>query len=183
MKTALIFLAVTIPAFAQQNFDFKLLDKLGANAKGSTNITLDGSMLKLASGLLASSGNDAIKSLINGLKGVYVRTWEFEKPGQYAETDLEPLRAYLNSGPWSRIVDVKEKDEQGETSQIYMQPLPNNQLGGLAVISTEAREVNVVFITGVMNLSDIGKLSGNLGIPNLPAVPVPPVPGAKKSAK
>ena len=42
MKTALILFAAAIPAFAQQSFDFKSLDKLGANATESTNITLEG---------------------------------------------------------------------------------------------------------------------------------------------
>ena len=36
-------------------------------------------------------------------------------------------------------VDVKEANE---TSEIYLQPLPNNQLGGLAIISAEPTEVS-----------------------------------------
>ena len=31
-------------------------------------------------------------------------------------------------------------------------------------------EVNVVFINGALDMNDIGKLSGNLGIPDLPSV-------------
>jgi hypothetical protein len=175
MKSALILMATAIPALAQQNFDFKLLDKLGANAKGSTNITLDANMLKLAAGLMGAGG-DSIKSLIRGLTGVYIRSYEFDRPGQYAEADLEPLRAYLRSGQWSKIVDVKEASK--EASEIYVQALPNDQLGGLVVISAESKEVSVIFISGVMNASDVAKLSGNLGIPDLPDVP-----GLKKSGK
>jgi hypothetical protein len=129
MKTALIPMAAAIPALAQQNFDFKLLDRLGANAKSSANITLDANMLKLAANILGNDG-DSIKSLVRGLTGVYVRSYEFEKPGQYAEADLEPLRAYLRSGQWSKIVDVKEASK--ETSEIYIQALPNDRVGGLS---------------------------------------------------
>jgi hypothetical protein len=57
--------------------------------------------------------------------------------------------------------------EAKETSEIYLQPLPNNQLGGLAIISAEPKEVSVVFIAGVLNMSDVGKLGGNLGIPDI----------------
>jgi hypothetical protein len=158
MKTALILFAAAIPALAQQNFDFKQLDKLGANATESTNITLEGDTLKLAISFL---GDDL--GLLKNLTGVYVRSFEFEKPGQYKEADLAPLRAYLKTLQWTKVVDVKETDE---TSEIYVHALPNNKLGGLAIVSAEAKEVTVVFIAGTLNLSDIGKLS-DLGIPDI----------------
>ena len=159
MKKALILLMAAIPAVAQQSFDFKSLDKLGANAKESTNITLEGDTLKLATSLLGDE-----KSFFKNLTGVYVRSFEFVKPGQYKEADLAPLRAYLKTLQWTKIVDAKDG---GETSEIYLQALPNNRLGGLAIISAEPKEVAIVFISGVMNMSDIGKLSGTLGIPDI----------------
>jgi hypothetical protein len=159
MKTVVwILCAAAMPAFAQQSFDFKSLDKLGANARESTNITLEGDVLKLATGVFDD------KSSLKNLTGVYIRSFEFDKAGQYNEADLAPLRAYIKTLQWSKIVDVKEA---GETNEIYLHPLPNNQLGGLAVISAEPKEVTVVFISGTMNMSDIGKLGGNLGIPEI----------------
>jgi hypothetical protein len=168
MKTAWILFAAAIPAFAQQSFDFKLLDKLGANAAGSTNISLEGDTLKLAASVLGDA-NASFK----GLTAVHVRSFEFAKLNQYSEADLAPLRAYLKTPQWSKIVDVKEADG---TSEIYLKPLPNDQLGGLAIISAEPKEVTVVFIEGVLNMSDLGKLSGNLGIPDITINP-----GGKKS--
>lgn len=161
-------MAAAIPALAQQNFDFKVLDKLGANAKSSTSISLDGSLLKLAVNFVGN-GDDSLKSLVRGLTGVYVRSYQFERPGQYVESDIEPLRAYLRTGQWSKIVEVKEASR--EASEVYVQALPNDRLGGVVVISAESKEVSVVFISGVMNASDVAKLSGNLGIPNLPDLP------------
>lgn len=158
MKTALILLTATL-ALAQQGFDFKSLDKLGANATESTNITLEGDTLKLATSFL---GDD--KGPLRNLTGVYVRSFEYAKPGQYKDADLAPLRAYIKTLQWTKIVDVKEATE---TSEIYLHPLPNNQLGGLAIVAAEPKEVTVVFIAGVLNMSDLGKLSGNLGIPNI----------------
>jgi len=159
MKKTWILFAAAIPAFAQQSFDFKSLDKLGANATGSTNITLEGDTLKLATSFL---GDD--KSVFRNLTGVYVRSFEFDKPGQFKEADLAPLRAYLKTLQWSKIVDTKDANE---ASEIYLQPLPNNRLGGLAIVSSEPKEVTVVFISGSLNMSEIGKLSGNLGIPDI----------------
>jgi hypothetical protein len=159
MKMTWILIAAAMPALAQQNFDFKSLDKIGANATGSTNISLEGDTLKLATSIF---GGDT--GPLKNLTGVYVRTFEFDKTGQYKDTDLAPLRAYVNSLKWNKIVDTKESDE---TSEIYVKPLPDNKLGGLAIISAEPKEVTVVFINGSLNMSDIPKLSGNLGIPDL----------------
>ncbi len=157
MNTIWILLAAALPAMAQQNFDFKTLDKLAANAKESTNITLEGDVLKLATSFLGS-GADSLKNLT----GVYVRSYEYEKPGQYREEDLAPLRAYIKSLNWTKIVDVKESEE---TTEIYLHPLPDSKLGGLAIVSAEAKEVTVVFISGVLNAGDLTRL-GNLGIPD-----------------
>jgi hypothetical protein len=158
MKMALVLFAAAIAAFAQQNFDFKLLDKLGANASGKTNVTLEGDTLKLATSFLGGDNGP-----LRNLTGVYVRSFEYAKLGQYNEADLAPLRAYLKTLQWSKIIDTKEADE---SSEIYLQPLPGNKFGGLAIVSAEPKEVTVVFISGVMNMSDLGKLSG-LGIPDL----------------
>jgi hypothetical protein len=115
--------------------------------------------LKLATSFL---GGD--QGPLRKLTAVYVRSFEFAKSGQYNEADLAPLRAYLKTLQWTKIVDVKEADE---TSEIYLQPLPNNKLGGLAIVSAEPKEVSIIFISGVLNMSDVGKLSGNLGIPDI----------------
>ena len=163
MKKMLFLLAAALPALAQQNFDFKTLDKLSAKAKESNNITLDGDTLKLATGLL-SDDQDSVKALANNLTAVYVRNYEFERDGQYEQSDLDPFRIYVTSLQWSKIVDVKEDKE---TSQIYVKPLPNNLIGGIAIINAEPREVSVVYITGMLSLSDISKLSGNVGIPDM----------------
>jgi hypothetical protein len=158
-----------VPASFAQDFDFKTLDKLGASAKSSTNVTLEADMLKLASGFL-SSDNDkdavAIKSLVANLKGIYVRAYEFEKPGQYADADLAPLRAFLKQPGWKSIVDVREDKN---LTQIYLLPAPNNKLGGVAIVSTEPTSVTVVYINGTMEMSDIEKLSRSmdLGIPDI----------------
>ncbi len=159
MKIAFLLLAAAIPALAQQKFDFKSLDTLGANAKESTNIGLEGDTLKLATSFL---GDD--KSAFRNLTGVYVRAFEYAKAGQYKDADLEPVRAYIRSLQWTKIVDVKES---GEKTEIYLQALPNNRLGGLAIVSAEEKEVTVVFISGSMDMADLGKLRGDLGLPDM----------------
>ena len=156
MKLSWILFAAAVPAFAQQAaFDFKTLDKLGANAKDSTSINLEGDALKAAVGFLGDK--------LGNLTGVYVHSYEYAKKGQYNPQDLEPVRAYLRTLNWTKIIDSREDDE---VSEIYMKPLPNGKIAGLAIVTMEPTEVTVVFISGEINLADLKNL-GNLGIPDI----------------
>ena len=52
-----------------------------------------------------------IKKLIAGVKGVYVRNFEFESDGQYTAADIEAIRTQLRGPGWTRMVDVKSKKD------------------------------------------------------------------------
>lgn len=155
------------PALFGQEFDFRSLDKLGVNASSSTNLTLSASTLQLAAGFLGSDNDKdaaAIRSLVENLKGIYIRAYEFDKPNQYDEADLAPLRAFLKGPKWTAIVDVRDHKEW---TQVFFSEAENNKLEGVAVVSTEPTSLTVVYIDGELNRSDLEKLSGNLGIPDL----------------
>ncbi len=154
-------------AASAQDFDFKTLDKLGAHAKSSTNVTLNSDVLKLASAFLGSDGDkdgESLKSLVGNLKAVYVREYEFDKPGQYDDAALEPLRAWLKQSKWNAIVDSREDKE---STQVYFAPLINGKLGGVAVVDAEPTELTVIYVDGQLNPADLAKLSGNMGIPDI----------------
>ena len=156
MKRTWILIAAALPALAQQPaFDFKTLDKLGANAKESTSINLEGDALKAATGLFGDA--------LHNLTGVYVHSYEFAKKGQYNAQDLEPVRAYVRTLNWTKVVDSKEDDEVVE---VYIKPLPNGKVAGLAVVDVEPTEVTVVFLVGEVSLADLKNL-GDLGIPDI----------------
>src|SRR5690349_20996059 len=91
------------------------LDGLASKAKESVNITLDSSLLQMAGGFLAGNTKDAdqakVKDLLNGLKAITVRSFEFNEPGQYKMEDLEPIRAQLRTPGWSKIISSQSKDE------------------------------------------------------------------------
>ncbi len=166
MRKLILLTVLTLPLAAQDTFDFAVLDKLGANATSRSNITLDGDMLKLASSVLGGNKNDGgdIKALVDSLHGIYIRSWEFDKEGQYNEADLGPLRDYLKQHRWSKIVDVHEKKE---ISEIWTLPQDNSRIGGIAILSAEPKEATVVYINGSLKAEDIAKLSGTMGIPDI----------------
>jgi len=69
------------------------------------DVTLDASMLQLASGFLSKDDPDEaqVKKLVSKLKGVYVRSFEFDKEGQYSMSDVEAIRSQLRGPGWSRM--------------------------------------------------------------------------------
>jgi len=169
MKRLLILLALSAPVFAQQGFDFKSLDKFDALASNKTKVTLDADMLKLLTMFLGDDNKtdqhpDSLQSMVGGLKGVYVRTYEFDKDGQYSPSDVEPFRTYLKQQQWSKII---ESQEGKDLSEVYILPGPNGRFGGVAIVAIEPRELTVVYINGIISMSDLQKLQGNLGIPGV----------------
>ena len=150
-------------AFAQGFTIPDRIEKLSEKAKESVNITLDGALLQLASQFLNSKDKDqaAAKSIISNLKGIHVRHFEFEKEGQYSDSDLDPIRAQLKSPLWTRIVDSKEKNEH---TQIFVKQ-EKEKFGGIVILSAESRELSIVSIDGPIDLKQLSSLGGNFGIP------------------
>lgn len=153
---------------AAQDLDLKALDKLAENARSKTVVTLNAAVLRLGAAFLSADGDsdaDAIKSLIGKLKAIYVRVYEYASPGLYSDKDLDAFRATLSSPKWTPVVDVQDHKE---SSQIYfLMSSSSDKLGGVAVLNAEPKRVTVVYIDGELDPSDIAKLSGNMGIPEI----------------
>jgi hypothetical protein len=165
MKHLLLLALFALPLRAQEGLDFRSLDKLDALAKNKTRVTLDAGMLKLAAGFLGDDKDSRqVRGIVENLKGIYVRTYEFDKKDAYTQADIEPLRTSLKQQQWSWIV---QSQEGKDFSDIYIQPLQSGGLGGVAIISGEARELTVVYISGAMSFSDLEKLGGNMGVPRI----------------
>ncbi len=148
--------------------EFKIPDlaRLAERAKETVDVTLDQSMLQLASGFLSKNDPDEarVKKLVAKLKGVYVRSFEFDKEGQYSLSDVQVMRSQLKGPNWSRIVGVKSV--KGENTEIYL--LKNgNQIGGLVVLAIEPKELTIVHIDGPINPEELSELSGHMGIPEM----------------
>ena len=159
------FLAMTASATCQ---DLKLdhLDRLGAKARETVNVTLDGSLLRLASRFLSDGDSDEIeiKRLVSGLRAIVVRSFEFKSEGEYLESDVEAIRAQLRNPAWKKIVEIRSKT-QGN-SDIYLRTEDDRIIKGLTVISAEPKQLTVVHIDGAIDMDGLRKLSGNFGIPS-----------------
>jgi hypothetical protein len=129
------------------------------------DVNIDERLIRLAAKLFSDKGDEKeIKDLINGLKGIYVKSFEFESDGQFAAADLETIRTQLRAPGWTRLVNVTSKKEG--ILEVYLM-LVGEQISGLAVVHSDARELTVVNIVGPVNLEKLAQLEGQLGVPDL----------------
>jgi hypothetical protein len=166
MKKLVILAAVSGLCAWSQSLDLSSLDKLAAKAKEVNRVSCDKNQLQMALKMIPSEDKkdpDA-KKFLSGLGSVQVRNFEFEKPGAYSDADLDAVRAQMSKMQGCTvIVDSKEKNEH---SQIFLCS-EDGKASGLAVIDAEPKEISVVFIRGSVNFSDLGKLNGLMGMPDL----------------
>jgi hypothetical protein len=171
MKTTTIFACVLLSMLvARQGYaqGAKLrldqLDHLSGRAREVVNVNLDGNLVQQASAMGGKQADAKTQEVLQGLKGVYVRSFEFSAPGGYVDADVEAIRTQLTAPGWSRIVSVREK---GELTEIYIWSDKGGS-GGVAIIAAEAQELTVVNLVGRVNLAQLGALGGQLGVPILP---------------
>jgi uncharacterized protein DUF4252 len=171
MRIALIVLLLALaPAVTAQVQDSRIqmssLDHLAAKASQTVDVNLDGRLMRLAATVFSDKDEDErqVKKLVEGIKGIYVRSFEFETEGQYAPADVETIRTQLRGPGWTRLVNVTSKKEG--MLEVYLL-FNGDQVGGLAVLHTDAKELTVVNIVGPVDLDKLAKLEGQLGVPDL----------------
>jgi len=142
-------------------------DALAAKATESVNISLDPALLGLAAGFLDSSDPDdaATKELIGGLKGIYVRSYTFDRDFAYPSAEVDQVRRQLTAPGWQRLVHVDSSKDRTHVD-IYA-AVDGGVAHGLAIIASEPREFTVVNIVGPINLFKLHRLEGKFGIPKL----------------
>ncbi|MBZ5563381.1 MAG: DUF4252 domain-containing protein [Acidobacteriia bacterium] len=160
-----------LPAYAQSaRLQITGLEKLASKAAEVVDVTLDGPMLKLASKFIAADEDpdaDKTLALIKDLKGIYVKSFEFEREGEYSPEDVEAIRAQLHAPGWVRIVGVHSKRERENTDVYLMSAGSEKAVQGLVIIAAEPKELTVVNIVGPIDLDKLSALEGHMGVPHL----------------
>ena len=150
------------------------LDKLSDKANRVTDVTLDGSLLQFAVNLIQKidpQDKDVaqLQSIIKNLKGIYIKSFEFDDASQYSKADVDGIRSQLTSPRWSKIVQSIEK-RRNEYDEIYV--LKNgDKVGGVVILVAEARELTVVNLVGEVPMDKVASLERHLA------------PGEKQSDK
>jgi hypothetical protein len=152
-----------LPASAQRiNLDFP---DLADRATEVVDVTLDANMLRLASKFLSGSDADerAVRDVIGGLEGIYVRSYEFAHEGEYDRGLIDKVKSQL--GPsWKPLVTVRSKTKENVN---IMADMRGDKVVGLIIIATEPREFTIVNINGPIDIDKLASLSGQFGIPEM----------------
>jgi hypothetical protein len=145
--------------------DFTALSK---KATQSVDISLDPSLLQLA-GAAASYDNStngaAVNDLIKGIRGIYVRSYTFDHPGEYSKADVKAVQAQLLAPGWVSVVSTHDLKQESNVD-IYM--LRNgDHTDGVAIIAAQPRQLTIVNIVGSINLAKLAQLQGQFGVPRV----------------
>ena len=141
------------------------LDFLANKASETVDVKLDERLMQTTAKIFSDKDDAEIKELLKGVKGIYVKSFSFEKPGEYSSTEVESVMSQLRGGGWSKVVSVTSKKD-GDNVEVYLM-MQGDQIEGLAVISAEPKEFTVVNIVGPVNLEKLTKLEGQFGVPDL----------------
>lgn len=136
-------------------------------ATDSIDISLGPGALGLAARLLAydDSADAQTRELVRGLKGVYIRSYEFSGDDLYPAADIDAVREQLSGPEWNRLTQVRQSD--GEKVDIYV-CMTNDKISGLAVIASDRRNFTIVNVVGSLDLRQLGKLGQHYGLAHLP---------------
>jgi hypothetical protein len=162
------------PQSAKLQFNLDHLAK-SKNIVETVNVTLDSNLLTMFSSWLPRRDPETarIRQLVQGLQGVYVRSFKFDKEGAYSLDEVEAIRRQLVAPAWSCIVQVRTKrgraaasrEEPGDGDADVCLRQQDGKILGLAIIAVEPKELTVVNIVGSLTPEQLSDLEGHFGIP------------------
>lgn len=162
---ALVFAGVVTANAQGAKLQIDQLDSLANKASETIDVRLDERLMQTTAKLFSDKDDVEIRDLLKGVKGIYVKSFTFDKEGEYSQAEVDTVLSQLRGGGWSKVVSVRSKKD-GDNVEVYLM-MQGDQIGGLAVISAEAKELTVVNIVGPVNLEKLSKLEGQFGVPEL----------------
>jgi hypothetical protein len=144
------------------------LERVAPKAAETVSIDIDGILLKLGKSMLDDDDPDekTVKEIIEGLRGVYVRSYEFKAEGEFRDADLSVLREQLRGPGWSRLVGVQTRGMDFDGAEFYALTSAG-RVESMAVIISDPKHLIVVNVVGSIDLDKLKRLEGSLGIPRI----------------
>lgn len=164
-----ILLLAAVAANAQDaRLSFEKLNGLETRARDVVEVNIDGKLLDLAKRVMVKV-NDAdakkVGQAISGLKGIYVRVFNFEKENEYNVADVDEIRAQLQTPGWERLANVRSK-KNNQKIDVYTM-FTGDVMSGVAVVISESKSVALVNVIGPIDLDLLAEMSGKLNIPKI----------------
>lgn len=169
LPTLLLLLAATA-ANAQDaaRLRFEKLNNLESKAEEVVEVNIDGKLLDLAKRVMVKVDDPNSKKIgqaISGLKGIYVRVYNFAGENEYNVADVDEIRAQLNAPGWERLANVRSKKNNQKIDVFTM--FTGDVMSGVAVVVSESKSIAVVNVIGPIDIDLLAEMSGKLNIPKI----------------
>lgn len=165
----LFLLLAIVSANAQDaRLRFENLNKLEDKASDVVEVNIDGKLLETAKRAMTKVSDEDTKKVaqaISGLKGIYVRVYNFEKENNYNVSDVEQVRSQMQSPGWEKLVNVRSKKNNQKIDVFTM--FTGDLVSGVAVVVSEAKTIAVVNVVGAIDIDTLVELSGKMNIPKI----------------
>lgn len=167
--TAVLTLMLVPVISAAQGPRLKLPDfnQLADKASETVDISLDPSLLGLAASFMKGDDDDekGVKELLQSMRGIYVRSYQFDTPNAFSRADIDLVRQQFTSPGWSRLVGVRSRRERTNVDVFVW--MDGKKPGGLGIVAVEPNQFTIVNIIGSIDLEQLRRLDGEFGIPRL----------------
>jgi hypothetical protein len=163
---ALIFAMISIvplPALGQEGrLKLDAFAHLESKATETVDLNIEGPLLRLISTFIPDVGRGdekALKELVDGIKGIYIRHYEFDKPGEYSEEDVESVRAQLHS--WSRVGGVRNLRQGGMVEAYTLKDA--DKILALVILAADPEEFTVLNVVGSVDPAKLIEMARRFG--------------------
>jgi Domain of unknown function (DUF4252) len=177
-----VLLVMPVASLAQAGrIELPSFEGLEKKAVNSVNISLDLGLLKLVAQQMDNNPDDqAVKSVLNGLDGIYVRSFQFATDDAYPKSDVDLVLRQLDAAGWNKFVSI-HNSQQHEDVEVCMRR-EGSRVQGLVVVARDPRQFTIVNLVGSVDMAKLSQLQGKFGVPDLHldpkgAVTVPPAGG------
>jgi hypothetical protein len=171
IKSAFIFVlaAAAVAVDAQDaKLHFERLSALETKARDVVEVNVDGKLLDLAKRVTTKINDKDARTIgqaISGLKGIYVRVYNFADVNQFNMADVDQIRAELNGPGWEKVANVRSKKNNQKVDIFTM--FTGDQMSGAAVIISDDKTVALVNVVGIIDIDTLIEMSGRMNIPKM----------------
>src|SRR5205823_8664333 len=120
---ALLLLIASAAAAMGQGAKLQLdqLDIIANRASETVDVKLDEHLMQTTAKFFSGKDTDnaEIRDLIKNVKGIYVKSFSFEKENEYSPAEIESVLSQLRSSSWNKIIGVKSKKD-GDNVDVYL---------------------------------------------------------------
>jgi hypothetical protein len=165
---ALTFTIVSAVSAQESKLHFERFDGLANRARDVVEVNIDGKLLELAKRVTLKVNDEKAKKVaqaIGGLRGIYVRVYNFEKEDDYNMADVDQVRAQLTAPGWEKLANVRSKKNNQRVDVFTL--FNGDKMDGVAVVISESKSIALVNVVGMIDIEMLMELSGRLNIPKI----------------